>query len=77
MNTVVACLLLHAMPFSSTTSLLLYLNGHDDESAYKDTRIRKKKKKKKKKKEISFSASILFQLSTYPKRYVDSITHSS
>jgi len=48
------------MLFASTMSFLLYLNGHEYESAYKDTRIGKEKKNKKKKKKISFSASILF-----------------
>lgn len=30
------------MMFSSTMSFLLYLNGHEDGSAYKDIRISKK-----------------------------------
>jgi hypothetical protein len=42
---------LHAMLFSSTRGFLLYLNRHEDGSAYKDMRIRKEKKKKKKKKD--------------------------
>lgn len=38
----------HAMSFSSRTSFLLYLNGHEDESAYKDIRREKTEKKKEK-----------------------------
>jgi hypothetical protein len=38
---------LHAMLFASTMSFLLYLNGHEYENAYKDTRIGKEKKEEK------------------------------
>lgn len=43
------CLVFHAMLFSGTMSFLLYLNGHEDGSAYKDMRIREEETKKKEK----------------------------